>query len=560
MIDLARRFRGLGDDLPRLARIAPYDYAIGDVEEFSLINLDVPETITMSASVRLVTEHAYFFIQDGVSVSESNIERIGADFEEKVYPAVTAAFGVEWTPGVDSDPRITILHADLRGAAGYFSGGDEFPTAIVPRSNEREMLYLYAGALDSPGASYNALVAHELQHLIHWYADGEEDSWVNEGLSEVAAELVIGGAGVDNFLASPDTQLTYWPAIEDSAVHYAAAELFMRYALERAGGRENAREVLQQQRDSIAGVDDYLKEFDTSFLDVFADWIIANYLDEDEGRYGHRNIDAQTRIVTDVGEAGDGEGSVHQFAADYLKVAPPAGEGTFVFDGADDVSIGVPPRDGARSNPSGQTFWWSNRGDGIDSHLTREFDLTGLESATLRFLTWFDIEEGWDYAYVAVSDDGGKTWQALPGRHTTDDDPVEASYGPGYTGRSDGWQQEEVDLSAFAGQQILVRFEYVTDDASSLTGFAVDDIEIPELGAAGVDVGWTAEGFRVVEGPLQQQFIVQIVEEGEPARVRRVTLDAQNRAEIPLNGVATIVVAGVTEGTTETASYEWSLR
>ena len=39
------------------------------------------------------------------------------------------------------------------------------------------------------------------------------------------------------------------------------------------------------------------------------------------------------------------------------------------------------------------------------------------------------------------------------GRTTTDCDPVGAAYGQGYTGSSGGWVQEEVDLSAYAGQK-----------------------------------------------------------------------------------------------------------
>ena len=47
------------------------------------------------------------------TVLPSALEAIGSDFEDRVYPLVTAAFGREWSPGVDSDPRIAILHANL---------------------------------------------------------------------------------------------------------------------------------------------------------------------------------------------------------------------------------------------------------------------------------------------------------------------------------------------------------------------------------------------------------------------------------------------------------------
>jgi hypothetical protein len=525
---------------------------VGDQEEFYVLELGTPGVRTVRATVRHVTDHAYFFVENGTSASQGNLQRLGSDFESTVYPTVRSLFGSEWTPGVDSDPRITLLHANLQGAGGYFSGVDEVPVSAAPRSNEREVLYLDSNVLGAPGEAYNGLVAHELQHMVHWHADGSEDSWANEGLSQVAAQEV--GAGhnwLPSILAAPDTQLTYWPEIESAAVHYAAAELFMAYLLDRFGGREGASRLLQQQADSIAGVQAYLDEFGAVFADVFADWAIANYLDADSGPYSHASIDATTRVAIPAGASGHGD--VHQFGTDYLEVRAGAGS-TFTFDGAEETTIGVPALDGP--------FWWSGRGDSIDSRLTRELDLEGHTTATLRFSAWSDIEHGWDYGYVAISTDDGKTWTALPGQQTTDYDPVSAAYGPGYSGRSDGWVTEEINLNAYAGQKVLLRFEYVTDDATSLTGFAVDNIEVPELSlrdTADNPGGWTPEGFERIVGPLKQEFIVQVLDPTEQ-RVVRVPLDDNNRGQALLGGEpAIVVVSGATEGTTEVASYTWTI-
>jgi immune inhibitor A len=539
-----------------VARQSPHDYQVGDREQLTLADIDAPSTRTVTASVRLVTEHAYLFVEDGLEVDDSTLETIGVDFETLVYPRVTATFGKEWSPGVDADPRISIVHAGLSGAGGYFSSSDEYPQRVMPRSNEREAVYLDASFLNSPGSAYNALLAHELQHLVHWNADNGEESWVNEGLSQVAAELVGGGtAAVGDFLSVPDTQLTHWPP-DGGGVHYGESQLFFRYLLDRFGGRENAAALLAAPDDGIAGVNAYLRQFGSSFEDVFADWTVANYLDEASGPYAHQGTDLTVATATTISGSGEGDDSVHQFAADYLEVDPPAGGATFTLDGSDQVGIGIPPRDGP--------FWWSNAGDAMDSRLTREFDLTGLSSATLRFRAWFDIEHGWDYAYVAASGDGGQTWEALPGGHTTDYDPVGQAYGPGYTGDSGGeWLQEEVDLRAYAGGRLLLRFEYVTDDAAHARGFAVDDIEIPQLGfadAAAADDGWQSEGFRRIEGPQAQRFVVQLVERGEASAVRRLALGPGNRVEVALDGPATIVMAAVSEETTEAATYRWSLQ
>ena len=557
LIDLAQRFRGLPPDTPRIARQSPFNYGVGDREEFTVLNLNEPSLQTATASVRAVTQRAYFFVEDGLDVDDSALETIISDFETLVYPRVTTAFGQEWSPGVDGDTRISIVHANLSGAGGYVSSSDAYPRSAVPRSNEREAIYLDASFLDSPGAVYNAILAHELQHLIHDKADEGEEAWVNEGLSQVAAELAGGGTtAAGSFLADPDSQLNHWP--QGGGVHYGESQLFFRYLLDRFGGRENAVALVATPEDGIAGVDAYLQEFGTSFLEVFADWLVANYLDEASGPYAHEGASLTVSTVTTIGKTSEGNSSVSQFAADYLEIDPPAGGAVFTFDGSDQVGIGIEPRDGA--------FWWSNAGDSMDSRLTREFDLSGLTSATLRFWTWFETELGWDYAYVAASRDGGQTWEALPGRHTTGFDPVALAYGPGYSGSSDGeWVQEEIDLTPYAGGEVLLRFEYVTDDATHERGFAVDDIEIPELTFAdGVDDGngWQAEGFRRIEEPLPQRFLVQLIEQGEPnpPRANRLELGAGNRLEVALDGPATIIVAAVTEGTTEAATYRWSLR
>ena len=177
---------------------------------------------------------------------------------------------------------------------------------------------------------------------------------------------------------------------------------------------------------------------------------------------------------------------------------------------------------------------------------------------------WYEIEEGWDYGYVAVSTDAGITWTALPGKQTTDYDPVEAAYGPGYTGESAGWTREEVDLTAYAGRKLLVRFEYVSDDATSFTGLAVDNIEVPELEylddaeAAG---DWTLDGFSAVSGSLQQRFVVQKIErERSNPAVTQIPLNADNYAEIQLSGPAVIVISGITQNTARSAPYRWELR
>jgi immune inhibitor A len=553
LADLARRFRGLPADAPLAVRTQPFDYEVGDSETFSLVDLNIPTSYEVTATVRAISDHAYFFVQEDRSYSESSLATIADDFENLVWPTITSTFGEPQTPGIDGDPRITILHADLRGAGGYVSGQDQFPVEIASLSNEREMLYIDAENLSVPGVPYNGLVAHELQHLIHERYDDGEDSWVNEGLSQVAGQLVgETGDWIPSFLGQPDLQLNAWPPDEDTISHYAAGELFGAYVLDQYGGRENAGILISAPGDGITGYEEYLADFDKSFEEVFADWTVANWLDEEDGRYSHPTLDYTTResIIADE----DGAGTVHQFAADYLEIPNDAG-GVFNFAGDTEVSVGVPPN-GAAGEPDG-AFWWSNRGDAIDSRLTRTLDLSSVASATLTFDAWYDIEDGWDYAYVAASTDGGETWEALPAEGTTTDDPTGQSYGPAFTGRSGGWVGETVDLSAYAGGEVMIRFEYITDDAANSVGFAVDDIEVPEIGFADDenDHGWFREGFLRIDGPVEQKWIVRAIGD---SGVKTIAVAEDGTAHVLFGGETVIVVAAITRGTTEPASYSWS--
>src|SRR2546426_7650778 len=323
LMDLAQRFRGLSADTPRIARTSPYGHAVGDSAKFTLLNLTAPGLYTVTATVRRVTDHAYFFVQDDVMYGDPALDKISSDFESTVWPTVTGDFGEPWTPGVDSDPRITILHAKLNGAGGYFSQSDEYPVVVAADSNEREMVYLDAGTLGNPGPGYNSLLAHELQHLIHWHADPTEEAWVNEGLSQVSAEEVGGGLEwLQSFLEQPDTQLTYWPALEDSGIHYAESELFNAYVLDHYGGRAKAKELLAKQGDGIDGINEYLAPYGKTFAGVFADWVVANYLAQPEGLYSNTKIRSAVTAITNVGP-GPGDSTVHQFGSDYLLITNP---------------------------------------------------------------------------------------------------------------------------------------------------------------------------------------------------------------------------------------------
>jgi len=572
-VDLAIRFKGVKGPVQRVVNTHTPDFQIGDKQTFWVHHSDTDEYRQHTATLRYKTAHSYAWIEDGMTVDQDLLKRDMETFENRIYPTDRAFFGSEWTPGVDNDPRIHIFNGYVPQVGGYYSSVDEYPRVIYARSNEKEMFFCNLESAGPGDEYYLSTIAHEFQHMIHWHEDFNEDTWVNEGFSELAAYLNgydVGGADYA-FLKKPDTQLNTWDgSVDGRAPHYGNSYLFMTYFLDRFG-ESATRAVVARPENGIAAFDLVLKDHSLTFNDVFADWVIANYLNAPglaQGQYGYKKLrlPAPSLAATHRNLPAQESTTVNQYAADYIKLDV-TGDVTIQFQGSIKVRVvGADPHSGLR-------VWWGNRGDDSDTSLTRAFDLSSVSKATLTFWTWYDIEPDFDYAYVEVSADDGQTWTILKGKYTTDKDPNEANLGHGYTGKSGRgqspqWVQESIDLSPYAGRKVLIRFEYVTDQALNEPGFIVDDIAIPEIGysydAESGDDGWQAAGFVRIANVLPQRFIVQIIETGATPVVRRMTLDEQQRGQITITGLggnkkAILVVSGCTPFTTEMAAYTYEV-
>jgi len=570
-IALAARY-GLTQGPAPAARPFAGEPNIGDTREFFVQRISgaaysgrvPPENATTTATLVAKSAHAYFYVDNAVDVADGEAQAAADDFEASVWPKVTSIFGTPRTPGVDGDPRIVVLQADLGGAVGgYYSPDDGYVRAVRPLSNEAEMVYLDR-SLRLGGAAFSVVLAHELQHLIHDNIDAGEEAWVNEGLAEAASGLVGGAlSSVSSFAARPDVQLNDWSS-DDSSAHYGASAAFLRYVAYRFGGDPALGAIARESGDGPRGVDQFLAAAagGASFEDAFRDWITANILERVDGPYANPGEPLDVRVDNTLAPGDSVDDEASQFGADYYMVGPlDPGEHTLTFSGARDVP--------ALAADAGGAMLWSNAEDDVDTTLTRELDLTGAVSPALTFRTWFDIEPWYDWGYVSISTDGGASWRALAGEQTRDDDPVEAAYGPGYSGRSGGgetpaWVDERIDLAPFAGQKVLLRFEYVTDGSTHRDGWAIDDLALEgaDAGIGGDSLdGWQDEGWVRVDRPLPQRWIVRLIAEqadGEPF-VRDATVDASGAATLRFDprGLRNIVIAiaGATEGTTQASAY-----
>ena len=110
--------------------------------------------------------------------------------------------------------------------------------------------------------------------------------------------------------------------------------------------------------------------------------------------------------------------------------------------------------------------------DNLDRSIVREVDVPAGTPA-LTFDADWSLEEGFDYGYVQVSTDGGDTYETIPCS-----DQVEGPLGSAFNGESDAFLPETCDLSAFAGQTVVIAFRMVTDSSVHFDGFWVDDVAV----------------------------------------------------------------------------------
>lgn len=569
-IDLAARYRKTAGRAPATKPFAG-EASVGDTRAFFVAKLTggalayatPPDTATVTATLRAKSAHAYFYEDNALAFDAASVQQAASEFESTTWPAVTSVFGDPAIPGVDGDPRIIVLQADLGGAVGgYYTGDDEYLRAVRPLSNEAEMVYMDR-TLKPGGASFNVVLAHEFQHLIQAHNAPREEAWVNEGLSEDSS-LLVGGApsSLKTFASQPDTQLNAWNR-DNVGAHYGAGAAFLRYLASRFGGDASLGAIARQPRAGSAGVDQFLASIGQSlrFPAVFADWIAANILNRDSGAYGNPGHAIDIRIDKEL-RAGDSlSGNAHQFGTDYYAM-PGLDGGDYVIRFGGQPTVPALPASALSEGP----VLWGNAQDGIDTTLTYDVDLTSRIAPALTFRTWYDIEPWYDWGYVSVSTDGGSTWQAQSGSHTVSDDPAKQAFGPGYYGVSGGgadaaWVGETIPLTAFAGKKILLRFEYVTDGGTHNEGWAVRDVAVGDGGARLPISAPKSSGWVAIDRPLPQTYIVRLIEKKTDGTfaVLDVPLDAAQSGELRFSSAgiqdAVLAIAGSTEGTNQLAPY-----
>jgi len=122
-------------------------------------------------------------------------------------------------------------------------------------------------------------------------------------------------------------------------------------------------------------------------------------------------------------------------------------------------------------------------GDYIDGEnnaitLKNPVDLSDVVYASLGFWARWDVEAGYDYVQVFVSDDNGGNWTPMGGKYTHPGNSNQALGEPVYDGTQTTWVKEEISLEQFLGKQIKIRFVLKSDSYVTGDGFYFDDMAV----------------------------------------------------------------------------------
>ncbi|HCV24923.1 MAG: hypothetical protein CME13_18395 [Gemmatimonadetes bacterium] len=254
---------------------------------------------TVSATCRFVGDRVFVFVEnrdwdtDGGSIFQSHVDGLASLFEQStpadpqrgIYDLSVEVFGEP--PDVDGYPQIFLLITDLphTGLIGLFDAG--VSDHAIPELR-RDLLYLDEFAVRRLGYLARGTLAHELQHLIHWNWDKDEEVWIDEGLSGYAEELVgfpeADPFAVPDFLGHSHTPLTSWPLVEVESRYYGATYLYASFLAERYG-RPLISALVAEVRNGTAGVDAALEKIGSAddFEDTWASWVLANTTGGDLG-------------------------------------------------------------------------------------------------------------------------------------------------------------------------------------------------------------------------------------------------------------------------------------
>jgi len=378
---------------------------------------------------------------------------------------------------------------------------------------------------------YEGTFAHEYQHLLEYYRDADETTWLNEGLADLAQTVTgyvdpsipVTDIGFDGHIQAfsgwlelqtdanpipraggPENSLNLWDEAEpqqpgEVLSDYGATYTFLEL-LHHRYGRAFIKKLHRHPLNGIESLGTLLADVKPprTARRVLHDWSAMIALDgaiDDgaaltggpAGAFKTRSMHSSVNWDNDDTYSYPG---APPNGSDFVRLRD--GDGNYL-NASQIESITFDGSDGLPAKPVEWVVEEDPPGHSNDEALASGSVLNGdrgivaevtvpQQNSTLTFETRFEIEESFDFGFVQVSTDGGRSYRSLSNTATTDDADPSAQERmfdnlPGLTGSSD-WIELSFDLSQYAGQEVLLAFRYMTDNTVSLGGWWIDDVRV----------------------------------------------------------------------------------
>lgn len=346
-------------------------FDIGDVEKFNVEpSYDASNQNELSAVLVKISNELLVYIDENWwnnldeerqnKISEI-VYNLGVEFENNIYPQMTAVFGREPIHTVDKSGRIVVLfHQMPNGVGGYFNSGDQYSVYQNPRSNEKNIVYISTSYIESP--FINGFLAHEFMHLITFNQKERkhrviEEIWLNEARAEYIPTFLGYDDKNDNlerrinsFLKNPNTSLTEWGGSERD---YGIINMFTHYLVDHYG-IEILSDSLASKNVGIKSINDALKKngYSETFADIFTDWTIAIILNDcsfgEKYCYLNPRFDG-LKVLPDIRDLPSSHNSsfssrvsTKNWLGNWYKIVGGKDDLAFEFDGEPDLTYRVP--------------------------------------------------------------------------------------------------------------------------------------------------------------------------------------------------------------------------
>ncbi len=376
-------------------------------------------------------------------------------FYTEIHPLIDNIFR---NPETNGYTYIVITNLNP-GIAGYYSDSNNYPIDIHYQSNDANIVFIDIDQIKNGEDVFLSTLTHEVVHLYQSRIDSYSNSWIKEG----TAELITNSAGFKKNLDSNifSTPISLSNLNIPNVRQYDYFTLFFLY-LEDKFNPINLNNLLHYDNKSIEGIIDYLRtnhNYESKSNILFKEWgleilhcIINTCAFHDD-----------FIITTPVKEINQSELiEMLPLSLQYYKILEPSNLDVYFNTDINNIN---------------NEIWWSDTGDLIDNTISFEFEIKEVSDYSLNFDIYYDIEDRFDLTYLQISKDQGNTWEILSSKNMNSQNSSFYALGTHYTNKVEDWINEEVFIDNLKGiDNLLVRFQYITDDSVNNKGFFVKDL------------------------------------------------------------------------------------